>query len=585
MFSELATELNALSHGWSGLALGYASVAGPMITAMAKGRASFDKLLLSPIFAIPATLLASIATGAAQPVLRGLGIANGGLMQFAIGVGLYAAVGYAGGRVIAKSASSEASFRRGALVADQEEDRQSRPTSPDRSAARSRAATRHVDRNALTLAGMPIPREDETKHFKLIGTTGTGKSTAIREVLGGALERGDRAIIADPDGGYLRSFYNERRGDVILNPFDERSAKWDLYGEVQNDYDVAQLARSLIPDQEGSERSWRAYGRTFLEAVVRQTRDGGIRDVKELHDVLVIAGTKELKTLVAGTPAQPFLDEHNIKMFDSIRSVTTSAMDALQYVGGQTGAPLSVRNWVQSGKGVLFIPYQAGQIAALRSMVSAWMRLAIFETMNREEADRPLWFVVDELDALGQIDGLKDALARLRKFGGRCVLGFQSIAQVSGTYGRAEAQTIIENCGNTLILRCSGSERGGTSGFASQLIGQREVLRTTESRSRQPFRLLSTVTRSQHFSIEPAVLDSEIEQLPDLRGFLKLASRPEWHRVALAAPEAARSTDVTSQIRGATRRTWEGFRVSDRQSNAGSSSEHGKGGAHGGFDR
>jgi len=244
-----------------------------------------------------------------------------------------------------------------------------------------------------------------------------------------------------------------------------------------------------------------------------------------------------------------------------------------------------VRKWVQSGKGVLFIPYQAGQIAALRSMISAWMRLAIFETMNREEADRPLWFVVDELDALGQIDGLKDALARLRKFGGRCVLGFQSVAQVSGTYGRSEAQTIIENCGNTLILRCSGSERGGTSSFASQLIGQREVLRTTESRSRQPFRLLSTVTRSQHFSIEPAVLDSEIEQLPDLKGFLKLASRPEWRRVALAPPEAARNTDAMSQRRSAARRIWESFRISDRQSNAGPSSEQGRDGPQGGLDR
>jgi type IV secretory pathway TraG/TraD family ATPase VirD4 len=440
-------------------------------------------------------------------------------------------------------------------------------------------------RNTLTLAGMPIPIQDETKHFKLIGTTGTGKSTAIREMLGGALERGDRAIVADPDGGYLRRFYSERRGDVILNPFDERSARWDLYGEITNDYDVAQLARSLIPDQEGSERSWRAYGRTFLEAVVRQTRDGGIRDVKELHDVLVVADTKELKTLLAGTPAQPFLDDHNIRMFDSIRSVTASAMDALQYVGQQNGAPLSVRNWVQSGTGVLFIPYQAGQIPALRSIISAWMRLAIFETMSREEGDRPLWFVVDELDALGQIDGLKDALARLRKFGGRCVLGFQSVAQVSGTYGRAEAQTIVENCGNTLILRCSASERGGTAGFASQLIGQREVIRTTESRSRQPFRLLSTITRSEHFNIEPAVLDSEIEQLPDLRGFLKLASRPEWRRVALAPPEAARSTEAMSQIRGTSIRIWESFRTSDRQSSTRRSSEHGKDGAHGGFDR
>ncbi len=83
--------------------------------------------------------------------------------------------------------------------------------------------------------------------------------------------------------------------------------------------------------------------------------------------------------------------------------------------------------------------------------------------MTGGEGDRRLWFIIDELDALGQIDGLKDALARLRKFGGRCVLGFQSIAQVRGTYGDAEAQTIVENCGNTLILRCSASERGGTA--------------------------------------------------------------------------------------------------------------------------
>ena len=90
------------------------------------------------------------------------------------------------------------------------------------------------------------------------------------------------------------------------------------------------------------------------------------------------------------------------------------------------------------------MPYKAGQIAALGSIISAWMRLAIFEAMNREEGDQRLWFVVDELDALGQIDGLKDALARVRKFGGRCVLGFQSIAQVS-SYVRWRRST--DNCG------------------------------------------------------------------------------------------------------------------------------------------
>jgi hypothetical protein len=102
---------------------------------------------------------------------------------------------------------------------------------------------------------------------------------------------------------------------------------------------------------------------------------------------------------------------------------------------------------------VLYLPYQAGQIAALRGLIATWMRLAIFETMNRKEGDQRLWFIIDELDALGQIDGLKDALARLRKFGGRCVLGFQSIAQVRGTYGDAEAQTILRTCAVTVSLR------------------------------------------------------------------------------------------------------------------------------------
>ena len=62
--------------------------------------------------------------------------------------------------------------------------------------------------------------------------------------------------------------------------------------------------------------------------------------------------------------------------------------------------------------GVLFLPYRANEIATLRSLISTWMRLAIFEAMSQNQGDHRLWFVIDELDALGAIDGLKDALAR-----------------------------------------------------------------------------------------------------------------------------------------------------------------------------
>jgi type IV secretory pathway TraG/TraD family ATPase VirD4 len=565
MLSSLANGLNALSHGWSGLMFGYATVQGPMLTALVRSRAQLRKLLWSPALAVPVTLVAGMATSAIQPVLRGLGVANGGLMQLAAGVGVCATVGYLSGRIVARHASAEFSHQRGTLIDDSEATERPRRTRA-RGSEHDAAGSARESEVSVSLAGRRVALADETKHFKFIGTTGTGKSTAICEVLKGALERGDRAIIADPDGGYLRRFYDERRGDVILNPFEPKAAKWDLYGEITNDYDVNQLSRSLIPDHEGSERSWRAYGRTFLSAVVKQTHDGGVKDVKELFRLLVTAKAGELKTLLAGTPAQPFLEDDNRKMFDSIRSVTISAVEALEYIGKQAGSPLSVRDWVNNGKGVLFIPYHAAQIAAMRSTISAWMRLAIFETMNREEGDRRLWFAVDELDALGQIDGLKDALARLRKFGGRCLLGFQSIAQVSGTYGRSEAQTIVENCGNTLILRCAGSENGGTSQFASRLIGQREVVRTTESRSRRGFQLMSSVTRSEHRNVEFAVLDSEIEQLPDLKGYLKFASSPGWRRVTLSPQATAQVDEASAHVRTEARKSWEAAKSSEQGS-------------------
>jgi len=550
--------MTSLVHGTAGLVSAYALVQGSLLAGLIRGRASLRKLVLSPLAALPLTAVTGAALAAATGLASTLGLAAGSAPQLCAAAACTAALSYTVGRALARRASYSAIYERGAMVTNE-------PLPEPRRAVRSRGAglARSRQLGGITLAGLPVVPEDEVKHFKLIGTTGTGKSTAIREMLSTALARGDRAVIADPDGGYMRHFYDANRGDMILNPFDARSAKWDLFGEISDDYDVDQLARSLIPDHEGADRSWRGYARTFFSAVTAQARLAGTREVNELYRLLVVAGTAELRTLVAGTPAQPFLEEHNGRMFDSIRSVTSSAVGALDYVARQRSAPLAIRDWVRgtagaSGTaagtnpgGVLFMPYRAGQIAALRSTISAWMRLAIFEAMNREEGDQRLWFVVDELDALGQIDGLKDALARLRKFGGRCVLGFQSIAQVSSTYGTGEAQTLVENCGNTLILRCSGSEHGGTSQFASRLIGEREITRITTSRSRRMTEFSASVTQTEQRSVEPAVMGSEIEQLPDLSGYLKVASSQAWQRVRLrpvAAELRAEPTVGTARI-------------------------------------
>jgi type IV secretory pathway TraG/TraD family ATPase VirD4 len=514
--------LESLTRGTNGLLLAYGLTLVPLLLALLQRRVRFRGLLVAPLLAIPCTICAAVIATFVVPHLTTTPAADAWTPMLA-GVGIFVFTGYAGGLFFARRRpGTQDTHKRGTVV---------------EAAGRIRSA----QPGTVTLAGIEIPALDETKHFKLIGTTGSGKSTAIRELLAGALERGDRAIIADPDGGYLRRFYEHVRGDQILNPFDERSAQWDLFGEIDQPYDVEQLARSLIPEgPDPSGHEWRGFARTFLSSVLEYCKTEDMTNLAELYRLLVVAEPEELQEILVGSAAQPLLAGNDGRMFRAARGTATPVFSALKYAKSSRGSPLSVRRWVREGRGVLFLPYQASQIAALKNLIATWMRLAIFETMTGGEGDRHLWFIIDELDALGQIDGLKDALARLRKFGGRCALGFQSIAQVRGTNGDTEAQTIVENCGNTLILRCSASERGGTAEFASRLIGKREVIRRQVSKSRPTGfggSAKETQTASEHHATEEAVMASEIEQLPDLVGFLKVASRPEWRRVRIVRPQ------------------------------------------------
>lgn len=527
---RLIATYDDLTHGWHGVVVFYLLIAVFFLAGLKRARASYRQYFYWPVTSVIALIMVGWSLEVFHWALgRFFNLHLQGVDQDLVAVVFVMMGGFLGGKYwAARGQPVRIIHRRGAVVFD---------------GAAAKGLTRRLLSRAkrgtapLRLAGIAVPFEDETKHFKFMGTTGSGKSTVMRELLNGALSRGDRAVIADPEGAFLSRFYNAGRGDVILNPFDGRSAKWDLFSELKNPYDIDQMARAFIPDRGSADSIWTGYGRTFFSAIVRQVRalDGG--DVSQLYRLLTAAKREELQILLEGTPAAPFLEAGNEKFFGSVRSITADATKSLEYICAQRGSAVSVREWIKKGRGVLFLPYQADQIAALKSIISTWMRLAIVQTLSLGEGDSRLWFAVDELDALGPIDGLSDALPRLRKFGGRCALGFQSIAQVSTNYGSGTAQAMVENCGTSLVLRCSASENGGTSRFVSRLIGEREILRMANSVSRSDgggFLGTSRETRgtSEHYATESAVMAAEIEQLQDRSGYLKFPSQPAWMRVA-----------------------------------------------------
>jgi type IV secretory pathway TraG/TraD family ATPase VirD4 len=401
------------------------------------------------------------------------------------------------------------------------------------------AVSRAVMRGRTSLAGIALGREAEVRHIAAIGVTGSGKSTALRGLMHTALARGDRHVVADPDGSALKHFW--RPGDAVLNPFDARSVKWDMLAEIGEETDYRFLGDAALPApaKGAAHDEWVGYAREIFIACLRTWHKSGLGSSGAFFDALATAGRDQLAMLCEGTAAYHYFAEGNERMLGSIMGTMAPRLEIMRQAAAARGELFSVRRWIREGRGTLWMPYQAHQIAALRELVSCWMGLAITEVLSlADSATRRIWFHLDELDALGPIARLKDAQTRLRKKGGCVAIGFQSIDQLQAVYGQAIANTIIENCDNKLILRCGASERGGTAQFASDLIGEREVehQEATMSRSHAVHGKHTGGSTTMHLRrrTEKAILPSQIMQLRDRTGFLKLADRPEWRSVKFA---------------------------------------------------
>ena len=239
----MSPQVHALTHGTNGLLLTFVLIQVPLLAGLIQSHSPLRKLMVSPLLALALMVVAGICNALSRPLLHSLGAAPGGYPELVFGMAMAAAIGYGSGRLLGRQTSADTRYRRGAVVATS-------ASAGDESAikgiSRGEGGPLRADAS-IRLAGLPVAHDDETKHFKIIGTTGTGKSTAIREMLSIALNRGDRAVIADPDGGYLARYYDADRGDVILNPFAPDGAKWNLLGEIANDYDVDQMAAHSSP--------------------------------------------------------------------------------------------------------------------------------------------------------------------------------------------------------------------------------------------------------------------------------------------------------------------------------------------------
>lgn len=384
------------------------------------------------------------------------------------------------------------------------------------------------------MAGVPIPHREEGRHTLLVGRTGCGKSTLLRSICYQIAARGDHAIVYDPDGSFVARFYQPERGDIILNPFDARSARWNLFDDVRSAADADRLASFIVPKPANAVEGniWHDQARAVVAAIIDGLRRQGRATIDHLDRALRSATVAELRALVVGTAAARAFEPNAEKATASVLFTMGEAAkivsllaeipeDASSFSFDRFHASLAATD---ASRPWIFISAPKRSFSAARPIIAAWLDCAASAILERStDAPARAWFIIDELPSLPKVSSLLVLLPEGRKYGAAAIIAFQSISQLRETYGQHGASTIVGQTATQLIMQAGDPE---TAKWGQDLFGSAEVEVRRASETLDTGDLVDKGTLSTQRETKPLVLDSQIMSLGMGEGYMRLSGFP-----------------------------------------------------------
>jgi Type IV secretion-system coupling protein DNA-binding domain len=370
-----------------------------------------------------------------------------------------------------------------------------------------------------------IPRRLGASHLLLMGDTGSGKSSAIRQLLRQVKDRGESAIVYDPAMDFLGEFYDPKRGDLILNPLDQRCPYWGLGDEIDRPETATTIAAAMLPEKD--------YEKAFFTDAPRRVLAHLLRRKPQPRDILrMMADPGAIEAAVKGTPLAALLDPGAPAQRAGVLSSLNMVADSLELLPEweHTRRTFATAEWYTERKRWVFLTSSAAYRQKVLPLHSAWLDLFILRMMGycEDQAAKPVWFVIDELASLNKLPQLHTAVTENRKYGNPVVMALQGRSQMEKRYGQ-DAEAMLSQPATKIFLKTSEPR---AAKWISEAIGEIEVERLKESRSMGMLR--SKKSFSMEIATKPLIMASEITGLPPLSGFIKLENHVVSARFRLA---------------------------------------------------
>lgn len=355
----------------------------------------------------------------------------------------------------------------------------------------------------VTIAGVTIPAKLHREHLQICGSTGSGKSVVIRDLLRQIAQREEPCLVFDPDGEFTQEFYSPERGDYLLNPLDARFSGWNPWAECLTEADVDAQAASLFPLLPTMNGTTTAYYHRLARVAYREM----LAEITS-HDPQDIP--QFIEDALANRP--------NPKREGTL-STMQIACDFLRHMR-QSDTPWLAREWIEQRRGWCFFTFREQDKASVLPFVSLCLdsisRYLLTGAMHPTETT---WMVIDELATLGTLESLPELFPRARKRGVGIIAGFQNVLQLNALYGKDLTASMLDQPSTRLFLRTSNYE---TQQWCANIIGREEVERIQESETVGPEHVRDSINRAQPRKEESVFMPSQFGVMPELSGVLKV---------------------------------------------------------------
>lgn len=392
---------------------------------------------------------------------------------------------------------------------------------------------------------MPLVKDSETKHLLVTGSTGCGKTNLIHNILPQVEKKKQSAIIIDQTGEMIAKYYDQARGDIIFNPFDARSKTWDFWSDCNTTEELERFAKILFgfnrkKTGHSADPFWEQSAESVFIACANYQKSIGDLRIEQLYSLVRNSSLISLQTKLKNTEASRYLESDNKTTASSILSVLATNAKPLSYLRDRThGNSFSLKEYfknIDQGSGnFLFLATKPSCRDLTLALIACMAESAFSRLLDIGiKEDRRIWFVIDELSALGKLPSLPTLMAEGRKYGACVLSGLQSLNQLYSNYGQYEGSTIFGQFGTNFFFR---NNEPAIAKTISSTAGRETIYRQQKNTSFGAHEFRDGVSYSEQQQHKDLIEYSDLASLAVGECFA-LMPEPQVRVVKLEIPEA-----------------------------------------------